>query len=70
MLLGQERAARQRRGEIYSLGQLVMIATHSPKTFPKPDEFIDRRRRRGSADAEIRAYFAERVATHRAKPTR
>ncbi|MGI3164977.1 hypothetical protein [Pseudooceanicola sp. 200-1SW] len=70
MLLGQERAARQRRGEIYSLGQLVMIATHSPKTFPKPDEFIDRKRRRGSADAEIRAYFTGRAATRRASPNR
>tara|TARA_R110000868_G_scaffold369682_3_gene633069 strand:- start:3784 stop:4032 length:249 start_codon:yes stop_codon:yes gene_type:complete len=66
VLLGQERAMRQRRGEIYSLGQLVMIATHAPKQFPKPTAFLDGRRRHGSSDAELSAYFAGRVAQRQA----
>tara|TARA_R110000737_G_scaffold210648_2_gene228299 strand:+ start:1389 stop:1589 length:201 start_codon:yes stop_codon:yes gene_type:complete len=57
---------RQRRGEIYSLGQLIMIATHAPKTFPKPTAFLDGRRLQGSSDAELSAYFAGRVAHRRA----
>ncbi|QOL80538.1 hypothetical protein [Pseudooceanicola spongiae] len=66
VLLGQERAIRQRRGEIYSLGQLLMIATHAPKTFPKPAAFLDGRRQHGSSDAELSAYFAGRVAQRHA----
>ena len=45
----------------------MMIATHDPKKFPKPDVFIEGRRKRGSAGMEIRAYFQGRIAQARAK---
>ncbi|MBR9765337.1 MAG: hypothetical protein GYB53_17910 [Rhodobacteraceae bacterium] len=67
VLLGQERAARQRRGEIYSLGQLVLVAFNDPKKFPRPDAFLDGRRKRGSSGMEIRAYFQGRIAQTRAR---
>lgn len=53
---------RRRRGEVYALGQLVMIATHSPKKFPRPDAFLDRRPAPRSSDDEVRAYFRARIA--------
>lgn len=53
-----EMQINQRRAEIYALGQLMMVAQHKPKKFPRPEEFMGKSKRRaGSSDAEIRAYF-------------
>ncbi|WP_172332495.1 hypothetical protein [Mangrovicoccus sp. HB161399] len=58
--------SRIRRAELHALAALIRIGHHAPKRFPTQKEFLGEKRR-GSSNAEIKAYFLDRIAKQKAK---
>jgi hypothetical protein len=60
-----EREGAARRAELHTLASLIAIATHNPKQMPSYGEFVGgQKRRAGSSDAAISAYFLT-IKAHR-----